>query len=41
LGWKEVTGQHNGTVSVKGYFNLQGDKLAGGNFTVDMQHNFY
>jgi type 1 fimbria pilin len=27
---------YSGTVSVRGYFNLQGDKLAGGNFTVDM-----
>jgi hypothetical protein len=31
----KVTGQHSGTVSKRGYFNLQG-KLAGGNFTVDM-----
>ena len=34
---KKVTGQHNGTVSVKeGTLIFRGDKLAGGNFTVDM-----
>jgi polyisoprenoid-binding protein YceI len=38
LGWKKVTGQHNGgTVSVKeGTLIFRGDKLAGRNFTVDM-----
>ncbi|WP_016989781.1 YceI family protein [Flavobacterium sp. ACAM 123] len=34
---KKVTGQHSGTVNVKeGTLIFRGDKLAGGNFTVDM-----
>lgn len=34
---KKVTGQHEGTISLKdGALVFKGDKLAGGNFTVDM-----
>lgn len=34
---KKVTGQHNGTIALKdGALVFKGDKLAGGNFTVNM-----
>lgn len=37
MGWKKVTGSHEGTISFKeGNLIFKGKKVAGGNFTVDM-----
>jgi polyisoprenoid-binding protein YceI len=40
IGWlaKKVTGQHNGTIGISaGTLNVDGNKLVGGNFTIDMK----
>ena len=39
LAWKgsKIAGSHNGTIKIsEGYFSFEGDKLAGGNFVIDM-----
>jgi polyisoprenoid-binding protein YceI len=40
IGWlaKKVTGEHNGTVGISaGALNVDGNKLVGGNFTIDLK----
>lgn len=40
IGWlaKKVTGEHNGTVGISaGALNVYGNKLVGGNFTIDLK----
>lgn len=40
IGWlaKKVTGEHNGTVGISaGALNVDGNKLIGGNFTIDLK----